>query len=396
MLAALVLALTPLAPDVLVDEATTPAEREHVLASIAEARKDLAAAIGPLEAEEPLKIFCKTKECGRAVVGPTLRSCVLNPGWPVPGATYVPPRKAIALVHVGERLKSDVEHELTHVELYHRVPRGFPEWFHEGIATYVSDNIRCDGGPHRGVDDLWRLSDGPAWREYTDYRNALVPTYCQAKEDVAAWVQRHGRDKLIELLKAVRAGASFEAEYGHPPARRTTVVMSSTTELGAGRPFSLALWVMPVSASGVVTHLSDNPIGTGWCTPVLGFDASHRLVAQVPFNEGPDASHYGVAVAPKPIATGAWTHVALTWAPGGPVKLYVNGAKAAEAPAPTFYAPPPGPRVYATWGSYNLGGIDACWVGALTHEHFDGVTAVQQLFDRELSAAEIAHFAARL
>jgi hypothetical protein len=78
------------------------------------------------------------------------------------------------------------------------------------------------------------------------------------------------------------------------------------------------------------------------------------------------------------------------------VKLYVGGAKVAQAPAVAFYVPPPGPRVYATWGSYNVGGIDACCVGALTREHFDGVTAVQQVFDRELTAPEIARLASRL
>jgi hypothetical protein len=299
---------------------------------------------------------------------------VLDAGRPIAGATWAAPRQAIALVHVGARLKADVVHELLHVELHHRVPPGaLPAWFHEGLAVWVSENFNCGTQPHRGIDDLSRLATNTAWREYTDYRNTQQPTYCQARGAIADWVKQHGKDALWELIAAAGKGAPFAERWGPLPARRTQVQMST---LQLADTFSLELTVKPKSLSGVLVHLSDNPVGSGWCNPVLGFDADHHLVAQLAVGD----EKFAVARAKELLPVGAPSRVGMTWSKGV-LSLLVNGKSVAKADAPKLLEPDRGTLLYATWGSYNLGGVEACWLGALTPDNFDGEVSGTRVSD---------------
>ncbi len=384
-----------ISPDVVVDLTTTVDERERLIQAVADARQTVIGMMGRLEASVPLTVFCKTQACAAFFVGVALRSCFLTPGQRMSGARYTAHRPTVVVLRTDALAGPTVAHELIHVEMLHRLRDAvLPAWFHEGLATLVSNNVVCAHNAPRGIDDLRRLRSGAEWVEYTNYRGTIDATYCQAKMEVSQWVRLNGRGKLIALIDSVRRGASFDEVYGplvnSAPRTREDPVMSISTDLSdAHHPFSLAMWVRPTSNTGVLAHLSDNPVGAGWCTPLIGFDASHRLIAQVPVEPGPQLSHFSITVAPQALRLGEWSHITLTWSPAGNNTLFVNGAKVAETPAPTFFAPGTGAMIYVTWGSYNLGGTDACWTGTITRESFDGLVTGMQIFDRQLKPTEV-------
>jgi hypothetical protein len=278
--------------------------------------------------------------------------------------------------------------------MFHRLHGSFlPAWFHEGLAAFVSHEPDCTHVLVRGIDDLRRLDHARAWLDYTNNRGALTPTYCQAEREVAEWVAHNGHERLMAMLDTVIDGATFYEIYGPlltGSGGRTDVLATTSTELGDSRkPFSIAMWIKPTSDAGVLAHLSDNGVGTGWCTPFIGFDAAHHLISQIPIRRGPEVANYSIAVDPGPVPLGKWTHVAMTWAPGGSNRLYVDGALAAETAAHDFFSAGAGAMMSVTWGSYNLGGIDMCWLGAIAGENFTGAIAGTKVVDKELTPAEI-------
>jgi hypothetical protein len=94
------------------------------------------------------------------------------------------------------------------------------------------------------------------------------------------------------------------------------------------QPFTFAMWIKPAVNSGYLVHGSEDEDGGGdWCVPFLGFDGEGDLVAQVPFAAGDTAFLTAEATAP---AVGDWYHVAMTWSALDGVRLYLNGALAAE------------------------------------------------------------------
>ena len=58
------------------------------------------------------------------------------------------------------------------------------------------------------------LDDGKAWNEHTNQAGKLLPTYCQARAEVDAWVRRGGVASLLALLDALRDSYAFYELYG--------------------------------------------------------------------------------------------------------------------------------------------------------------------------------------
>ena len=364
-----------LSKDVYADPATTPAEREQILAAYARSVQQVGAALGALTAEPPIALFCKGDPCRAAFAGPSNRSRGIRPGEKVPWGTYTPGgRAAVLIVAVGPGMEAVLAHEMVHAEAGARTsPRVVPSWFDEGLATLVGEAPDCRRQLPRGIDDLRRLDDRVVLEKYTEVPGLLVPVYCQARAEVDAWLSRAGKPRLFALLDAVRSGRSFYDAYGpmltQPAGPVSTIVMSPAASIGdPRRPFSLVTWIRPSAASCVLAHVSSHPTGAGWCTPFLGFYAGGHLVAQLLHGTVAYPSSYAVARSAAPLPIGKWTHVAMTWAPGAPNRLYVDGTLAAEAASPGFRAPPPRSWTYVAWGSNNAGGA-ACWQGVVAAVH---------------------------
>jgi hypothetical protein len=185
---------------------------------------------------------------------------------------------------------------------------------------------------------------------------------------------------LVEADRTRRSSSSISASKGETPPtkpRRPTAAspaapVGSTSSSSATRrssaagvvdqPLTLALWLRPRAAAGVLVHASVKPSGgDGWCVPFLGFDGTGRIVAQILY--GLSATSFLTATGPG-LKADEWSHVAMTWSPQSGVRLYVNGALAGVG-APTdatkrHYAAASGRPVYLTYGSDRA---SACWSG---------------------------------
>ncbi|MGD0524453.1 MAG: LamG-like jellyroll fold domain-containing protein [Polyangiaceae bacterium] len=387
--------------DVHADARTTPDERAQLARDYADAVQRVAASLGPQRAVPPIAVYCKTDAC-RDLFGPSRRSRGIHPGERVPwGTLRAGERTAVFIDAVGPGSAAVLVHEMVHAEVGARLaPQRVPSWFDEGVAVLLAGAPPCAGASlPPGIDDLRRLDDRAVLGEYTDHPALLVPTYCQARGEVAAWVERHGQAQLLALIDVVHVGAPFEDAYGplltQPPGPMTTLLTSPATHLGdPARAFTLALWIEPAADAGVLAHVSSDAVGSGWCTPFLGFDAGHRLVAQLLHGGTPDASSYAVAVDPAAVPVGRWTHVAMTWGPGSPVRLYVDGALVAEAASPGYRASGAGRPMTVAWGSSNAGGA-GCFRGAVEGGAFAGAVTGMAVLGVELGADGVRALAAR-
>jgi hypothetical protein len=389
--------LIAVAPLVYVEPAVTTDERAHLESDLRAGSERLAEQLGPFLTETPLAIFCKTKACGLAFAGPSLRSRLLPKGAPAPNG-FIAPRTTIVVLRVDHEAKTFAMHEMVHGELDRRMQGAkVPTWFHEGAAAWLSDAPTCREA-HQGIDDLTRLTDPTAWSVYTDFRTVTEPTYCQAKAEIAAWVKKNGLPRLVELVNSVHdGGASFDAAYGpmlSRPLARHTPVMTFSTEIGdPQRPFSIALWVKPKSSTGVLVGLTETPVGSGWCAPVLGFDESHHLVAQLLRRGQPDLDAFTRVTVARELPRSTWSHVAMTWAPAGMQRLYVDGKPAGEVRSGTYFARGAGWPMYLSWGSYNVAGPGVCWPGAIGAADFDGLVGGMRVEPVEWTSEQVAALA---
>jgi len=202
--------LVVLCHTVYVEPATTEGERDLVKRWVGEARGELTSVFGPAQADPPAIVVCASRSCAVTLSGPTGRS-----------RATMSPRPTIYVNRVDALTRGTIVHEMIHIELHRRrtaasARRDVPTWFEEGVATFVGDNGFCPAGTPLAIDDLRKLDESPAWTSYTNQQGKLDPTYCQARDEVAAWVGQRGRTRraLVELLDAVYAGASFDELYG--------------------------------------------------------------------------------------------------------------------------------------------------------------------------------------
>ena len=116
-------------------------------------------------------------------------------------------------------------HELTHAELHYRMSlkalRNVPTWFNEGLATQ---------------NDYREQYSSEQWEQQTENGRLAVPTgdmdtgaefyagtaedrrfrYLCAKHEVAAWLEVHSVQGLLDLIDGLNAGGDFDALYGTP------------------------------------------------------------------------------------------------------------------------------------------------------------------------------------
>jgi hypothetical protein len=208
--------MVALCRDVHVERAASAEERELLKRGYAEGMRKVEDALGPLQGEHPVMIFCKTHPCQVYFTGPTRRSWALGPGKKRSGATYTAgDRHTIIVNHVDSKAKNVMAHEVVHIESRFR-KRGAPTpaWFNEGVATYIGGEPDCSQDQPRGIDSLLLLESHDEWNRYTDQPDKLLPTYCQARREIETWVRRSGPRSISVLLDAVRDGTSFADAYG--------------------------------------------------------------------------------------------------------------------------------------------------------------------------------------
>jgi hypothetical protein len=160
-------------------------------------------------------IFCGTNPCRLHFTGPTRRSWSLAPGNGATGAKYVAKdRHTIIIVRTDAHAENQLAHELSHVELQERARPGRPPtWFDEGVATYVGGEQDCAAVTPTPMSSLVKLTDDDAWFAWTSKPGALVPAYCGARREVAAWMEGGGTRRLETLLAGLRDRRPFAELY---------------------------------------------------------------------------------------------------------------------------------------------------------------------------------------
>lgn len=140
--------------------------------------------------------------------------------------------KVLLGVHTYVIITSDgmdldiVAHEISHAELHSRLYEGklfllkpkVPVWFDEGVAiqndyrsAYSLDawlSITNNGVTIPPLSDI----ESPA-SFFNEDANIREDNYILSKYEIAGWLQQNGKDKLFELIEAVREGDSFETLY---------------------------------------------------------------------------------------------------------------------------------------------------------------------------------------
>ena len=113
-------------------------------------------------------------------------------------------------------------HEITHAELHTRLSKAalkkLPTWFDEGLAMQNDDRKRysesaweelTDNG--KNVIDL-RDMDTPD-EFYSGGEDDTRLRYICAKHEVGEWMERHGREGLLELIDNLNSGEDFYTVY---------------------------------------------------------------------------------------------------------------------------------------------------------------------------------------
>jgi hypothetical protein len=109
-------------------------------------------------------------------------------------------------------------HELTHIELHHRIGvfkswRSIPAWFDEGLAVLVSEDPRYS-------EEAWLkiTNNGRNAPELKDIGKMLgkgewLLVYGTARREVDRWYQCVGYAGLAQLIANVKDGKDFDSEF---------------------------------------------------------------------------------------------------------------------------------------------------------------------------------------
>ncbi len=156
-------------------------------------------------------IVCSTPECAVFFMDAGYGGRIMPQGMSTQNGSFTAPRDTFV---VGSVLDYDrlliSAHELTHLELIARIgSRPVPTWFNEGLATYVGGNPVCKPFipgvtvPSKPSGDL---------KDQTKWSGASG--YCQGSDEITSWVQKNGKQALIDLLDKVKNGSEFYSVYG--------------------------------------------------------------------------------------------------------------------------------------------------------------------------------------
>jgi hypothetical protein len=161
--------------------------------------------------------------------------------------------------------------------------------------------------------------------------------------------------------------------------------INDLTSLGIlNRPFSISLWIQPVSLSGVLVHVSSNPSGIGWCLPYIGFATNGSIVAQI-FNSNGVISILGSFT---PVSTSTWSHIVQTWSSTNGLRLYIDNILVASSVSLATTYNTSAVSNYLTLGNILNGG--ACYQGQIgTPTPYQGAMDDVRVYSQELSADDV-------
>jgi hypothetical protein len=204
-----------LANEIYVDTAMTNRDRANTQAIYDRAIARLTTFYGELRAPRARTFFCASDPCRLYFTGPDMRASNLSPGGRVSGARYVARTRTIIINFIDRRAEDTTAHEISHIEFEFRIaPARAPEWFNEGLASYLGPSSNCSNQSLDAVEDLRTLDDRRAWLAQTNERSRSHAAYCQALREFTAWFNVNGKSKLMRLFDALKRGETFDSAYG--------------------------------------------------------------------------------------------------------------------------------------------------------------------------------------
>jgi hypothetical protein len=155
-------------------------------------------------------------------------------GLAVTDTGYAPLKKGFFGIRTFIILKPTVDtdtvaHELMHAEtkarLYSKSNDKWsyvPMWFHEGMAQQVENN-RADRNDAAWAETTFNgtyVTSFSRIETYEDFQSAdyyrTSYNYTISRYEIKTWIEKNGKDKLIELVQGVQSGQNFHTLYGAP------------------------------------------------------------------------------------------------------------------------------------------------------------------------------------
>ncbi|CAF1554949.1 unnamed protein product [Adineta ricciae] len=161
--------------------------------------------------------------------------------------------------------------------------------------------------------------------------------------------------------------------------------VSGFTSLGTtNKPFSISLWIRPMSLQGVLVHVTRQLTGhCGWCIPFLAFTSNGSIFAEIWTGD----SLVSVIGPKSAVSTLVWSHIVQTWSLNNGLRLYINNILVASD---NISAKP-----FLASGTVNFITLANVFPGGLLYGHqaismpYNGSMDDFRVYSRELSANDV-------
>ncbi|CAF1496506.1 unnamed protein product [Adineta steineri] len=161
--------------------------------------------------------------------------------------------------------------------------------------------------------------------------------------------------------------------------------MSDFTALGiSNRPFSISLWVRPISLRGIIVLISSTSAGYGYCSPHFGFSINGTVMAQIYNGTG----FVAVTDSTHSVATSVWSHLVQTWSSTNGIRLYINNVLVASNLISAGSYSGSGSPHYITLAN-SLSAPSSCFGNQVTAMPFHGDIDDFRVYSRELSTNDV-------
>lgn len=192
----------------------------------------------------------------------------------------------------------------------------------------------------------------------------------------------NGTGTNVQYAANGRVNTSLDLTVNPSFARVTGLVYLGTS----GHPYSLAIWIRPISVSGgTIAHVSTSS-GTGsWSFPMLGLTSGGNLVAQ---SCGPSGSQ---SISGPSVTVNVWTHIVMTHSSSNGLRLWVNGVQVSSSGSGFVWTAASTPAMLTLGTSITSAG--SCASTTISTGQYMGSMDEFRLFSRELVAADISTLA---
>ncbi|CAF0785730.1 unnamed protein product [Didymodactylos carnosus] len=159
----------------------------------------------------------------------------------------------------------------------------------------------------------------------------------------------------------------------------------------SGWPYSISLWIYPLSQSGgTIVHASGgygtNGVGnTGWCLPMLGFSSSGVLYAQ-----STSSTSTLIVLTGPTVALNSWTYVAITYSSTNGLRLYINSVLQTSSTAAFTFISSGSPNTITLGNGLTGATSSYCPQGSITSAQYQGYIDSFNLYSRELTTSYIS------